>query len=474
MIKTITLYVCLFAFAFSQAQYFEVASNQDFFDASESSVRFIDAESDGDMDVILCGRASNATTHCNLYFNDGNGNFTESSSNDFIGLKDGNIALGDLDNDGDLDVVINGIDGDSVFKTYAYLNNNDGSFTQLFNTNLLETAAGDIVIGDIDNDGDGDILITGSISAQVATKLFLNQGDHTFVEDTSIVFPNLVYSKVMFKDVTNDGALDLFISGESIIVPNYVSQLYVNDGTGSFSLTTNPFDPVNFSQADFGDIDNDGDLDLFLSGFNDLDGHSAKTYLNDGLGNFTVSSSNFEPLASNEAHFIDVDNDGDLDILRSGEPFFQAFIIELYLNDGLGNYILEEDSTLEGFSGDLDIADIDGDGFKDFLITGYDFEAAKHTVLYKNIAENLSVSDVSIADVSVYPNPSKGLFHLNVNEHFINSTLEVYDILGKSIKRETIRAIETTLDLRSFNKGVYVLKVNSTQNSNEIFKLILD
>jgi len=100
-----------------------------------------------------------------------------------------------------------------------------------------------------------------------------------------------------------------------------------------------PFEGVFRSSIEFADVDNDEDLDLFISGFTDDEKSFAKLYHNDGLGNFTESvNTPFEPGGACSSKFADIDNDGDPDLLITGGTSSSNIFTKLYTNDGAGNF----------------------------------------------------------------------------------------------------------------------------------------
>ena len=253
---------------------------------------------------------------------------------------------------------------------------------------LLGNQWGSIDFADIDNDSDNDLIVSGYIGGLIITKLLNNDGKGNFkiIKDTP--FDGVYLGNVKFIDIDNDNDQDVFINGDAIF-GEFITKLYLNDGKGNFTLKTQtPFEGVH--QGDFGfiDIDNDNDKDLFISGLSKLNTPSTKLYLNNGMGDFSLlSPSIFDTLT---LHFscvaiADVDNDLDQDILASGENNLSVTQTQLYLNNGKGIFSLDSNnSIINVIARDLSFVDIENDGDQDVLISGTDNTYQDVTKLYKN------------------------------------------------------------------------------------------
>ncbi len=332
-----------------------------------------DIDADGDLDLIFANGSGfsspGAAQPQRVYINNGSGVFTDESSArlGFSGWCRG-VELGDIDDDGDLDLIFA---QDFNKLPHLFTNNGNGFFTdvtaaQLPNITLSSSRA---QFGDVDNDGDLDIYITSGSTNRFGCgqyRLYFNDGSGFFTDVTSTHLPiGAVCSNMdcIFGDI--DGDFDLDVKTASTGSNN--SRLYRNDGTGVFSLvTTIPGDSSCYSY-DFGDINGDGDLDLI--GINAGSGSTELLLENDGTGAFTNISSQISPNLSaddNDSKFFDYDNDGDLDLiiarLGSGGE-------RIYNNDGHGNFTqmagviqIISDSSL-----DIMVADLTNDGRLDIV-----------------------------------------------------------------------------------------------------------
>ena len=333
-----------------------------------------DLDGDGDLDIVFAngGGFGSATTpqRQRIYINNGSGVFTDESGPRIgaLAARCRGVELGDIDNDGDLDMIFA---QDFNAQPALYLNNGAGFFTKVTATQLpqITLSSSRAQFGDIDNDGDLDIYITSGTTSRFTCgqyRVWVNDGNGFYTDETASRHPIANVCNNMdciFGDIDND--FDLDIKTASTGVNN--SRLFRNDGTGVFTLDNSvPADSSCYSY-DFADIDGDGDLDLL--GVNGGPGSTELLLKNDGNGNFTNVSSQISPNPSqddNDSKFFDYDDDGDLDMLigrlgSGGE--------KIYNNDGNGNFTLTSglitvisDSTL-----DIMVADLDNDGDLDIV-----------------------------------------------------------------------------------------------------------
>ena len=103
-------------------------------------------------------------------------------ANEFMAVSNGNITYSDIDNDGDEDVLITGTLNNGDGSTKLYINDGNGFFAEALGTSFPDIRYGDAAFSDIDNDGDNDILITGFLAGTHITKLYKNNGLGDFTE----------------------------------------------------------------------------------------------------------------------------------------------------------------------------------------------------------------------------------------------------------------------------------------------------
>ncbi|HEX5054496.1 MAG TPA: VCBS repeat-containing protein [Planctomycetota bacterium] len=339
-----------------------------------TSTAFGDVDGDGDLDVVF-GNAYSPQQN-QLYLNDGHGSFSDATAN--LPVVNDNtwfMAFGDVDVDGDLDLVCG-----NRGQNRLYLNNGTGVFTdataaQLPADNDYTTA---VALGDIDGDGDLDIVCANS---QTQNRLYVNTGNGTFIDATATRLPidNDSTQAVALGDVDGDGDLDLVFGNEF----GQQNRLCSNDGTGTFTDVTAaqmPFDNDTTVSIALGDVDGDGDLDMVVGNWQY---QQNRLYLNNGSGTFTnVTATQLPSLADSTDGVMlgDVDGDGDLDLVVGNTGYYCGYYYcygnpnQLYLNNGSGTFTNVTAAQMPvdyDVTENLALGDVDGDGDVDFVTANY-------------------------------------------------------------------------------------------------------
>jgi gliding motility-associated-like protein len=319
-----------------------------------SSVAWGDYDNDGDLDILLTGSSSSATSGFTyIYRNNGNGTFTDSGIQFPFGLKEGALAWGDYDNDGDLDILFTGVSGSNVI-TKVYRNNGNGTFTDSGNslTNLSSSSA---AWGDYDNDGDLDILITGVIGSgqpnagQRTSIIYRNRGDETF-ENSAIPLHGVSNSAIAWGDYDNDGYLDIILTGYDNNF-DVATKIYHNNGNETFTDISTPIPGVHHGSVAWGDYDNDGSLDLLITGQTLMGTRISSIYRNTGSGTFQDISAPLTGVDNSSAAWGDYDKDGKLDIIITGTDNINNFT-NIYRNDAtIANTVPVTPTTLTSTPG---------------------------------------------------------------------------------------------------------------------------
>ena len=361
-----------------------------------SAIAFADVDGDGDPDVLIAGAGFTGTgSSTKLYLNDGSGNFSLVSNTPFAGVRRGSLVFGDLDGDGDQDVLISGT-SENTPLTHLYFNDGAGNFSLANDTPFAGLGFGENAIADVDGDGDLDILTTGTSSSNAPTaSMYINNGSGVFELKPGTPFIGAFESAAAFADVDGDGDQDVVIS----TIEHFPAMLYINDGNGNFTIKENSLKKVGKGTVDFADLDGDGYPELLLTGRNR--GKHAKLYRNDGSGNFSQIYAN--GLAKSSVAFADIDGDGDQDVLVLGKSWFDRSRLQFYSNDGTGNFTKLEGQNIKAvdFSA-LDFADVDGDGDQDLLITGLSSTEQPIAKLYSNDGNGLFTEVIGTPFVPVH------------------------------------------------------------------------
>jgi hypothetical protein len=330
--------------------------------------RAADFDGDGDRDLLLAKEwAPNV-----LLLNDGKGRFTDASDRIPQVRRDSeDIAVGDFDGDGDLDAVVSS--EDDVIPEY-YVNDGAARFTDGGDRLPFRGQANAVVAGDVDGDGDLD-LVFGCAGAE---GLMLNDGRGTFTDGTAGRIPasSDVTQDVALGDLDGDGDLDLLVANEG-----GGSRLLVNDGRGAFAPASAAALPPRAEaevsrNGDLGDADGDGDLDALFANVGYLGGVPGnRLMLNDGRGNLAEATAGRLPTgsySSMDADFVDLDRDGDLDIVTAGFPAGSRY--RVFLNDGSGRFAETDEAippSLTGEAVEVEAADYDGDGAVDLYLANF-------------------------------------------------------------------------------------------------------
>jgi hypothetical protein len=244
---------------------------------------------------------------------------------------------------------------------------------------------GEAAWGDFDNDGDLDLALTGSTAAfpnyQPFAKIFRNTNG-SFAPIDAPLQP-VAKSALAWADYDNDGDLDLLLLGDtSAVAPAVpITHLYRNDN-GNFQREAFALENVWSGAAAWGDFDNDGDLDLALAGRKSDEQNVAKLYRNTGQG-FVDIEAGLLGLAAGAMAWGDYDNDGDLDLALSGDAGGARFFTKIYRNDD-GAFV-DIDAPLRGVVyGAVAWNDFDLSGNLDLLVHGFD-GAGQTAKLYLNV-----------------------------------------------------------------------------------------
>jgi len=395
-----------------------------------SGAAWIDVENDGDYDLYLVNGAGGPETTNALYLNLGDGTFEPALK--VCGVLDAGegmaVSVADYDNDGFSDLMVMNY-GDFVL----YHNNGDGTFSDVtataFPDGIDQIWYGGSSWGDFDGDGNLDVYVAGYVDLSrnrgnkglrfpmdfdgYANRLFHNNGDGTFTDiaDAAGVADGFRKSmQILVADFNDDNRPDILVGNDTD--PN---GLYLNRGDGTFKEFSGP---SGLSSTDgsmgitWGDYNNDQMMDLYISNYTgeaDLlltmvdntssnDGKTKNAIFMADFGSPIVQQSTWS-LVGWGTGFVDLDNDGDLDLFVAGGHLNgvsgdnRDFNL-LFENRGNGRFVNASEA-----SGVLKpgkrihraaiFGDYDNDGRIDFYVVNngeesYNDDSDRHGVLFHN------------------------------------------------------------------------------------------
>ncbi|MCB2207822.1 MAG: VCBS repeat-containing protein [Bacteroidetes bacterium] len=360
-----------------------------------------DFNKDGLVDIFTCGLFE--ANH--LYINSGDNRFIDKAQQWKISginsLYNRELNLGacaaDFDNDGDPDLYVTVLNGKNkfyqnirgeYFVEYSQISGGTGETNDRTNC---------VITGDVDNDGDLDIFITNE---NTSNRLYLNNGAGIFSEEVSTITGlETKYGGMgcCFGDIDNDNDLDLYVanwSATNILYRNLLQetgQLIFKNISDSSGVSGEVYSKSN--AAVFADIDNDADLDLFVTNRKT----SNRIYINNGQGMFTDNSASMlgiDTLKSYGTVIIDFNGDGYKDIYVSnvGRNVFYKNIEGKRFVDNT----LEYGAGIEGYSTGSAACDFDNNGAIDLYVANYVGESSAILLNSQNDEQFIKVEIKSI------------------------------------------------------------------------------
>jgi hypothetical protein len=297
-----------------------------------------DYDNDGDLDLFVAGGNLSPVLNTNsLFRNDGAGAFTRVRAGPLTtDLLDTSVASwGDFDNDGFIDLfTARGENSTNVL----YRNSGESSFTRTANTFGSQTVATyGCAWADYDNDGRLDLCLIGATNFLYRN---LSSGQFESIVNRGISPATRESIICSWGDYDNDGFLDLYVAEGGTIPPPGVDRLFHNDGNGGFEQITNSgisTEPGWGTGCSWADFDNDGFLDLLTCRQNNTDNI---LYHNEGNGTFSrLTRGSLGTIGGNSVTGVwgDYDNDGFLDLFVSNGGFVGVQSSFLYRNNGNAN-----------------------------------------------------------------------------------------------------------------------------------------
>jgi len=293
----------------------------------------------------------------------------------FTGISGGDVALGDVNGDGRPDLVVTGNTSAvrSRPRTTLYLSRKDGTFDRRANA-FPNVMGGAVAVGDIGNDGGMDVLLTGGRADGRVASLYRGDGEGSFTQAEGGL-TGVAGGSASMADVNRDGHLDLLITGrrpaqsDKLEAPP-TATLYLGDGAGDFRRASADLHGVADGSASIGDVNEDGHPDLLIAGTDTSATPSTRLYLGDGAGGFTVANAGLVGLTQGTTAIGDLTGDGHADLLVTGLNDEERPTTQLYVGNGRGEFEGAEAGFPDVVAGDIALGDVDEDGLTDVLMTG--------------------------------------------------------------------------------------------------------
>jgi sugar lactone lactonase YvrE len=294
----------------------------------------------------------------NVLLGNGDGTFKIGASTFGPTSQTGSFILGDFNNDGIPDVAaIDAVLYGASNTITIFLGNGDGTFTVAGTSPAIGYNPTAIATADINGDGNADLIVVqqgSSTSSNAQVVVFLGNGEGTFAEASSTTSISSPVTTITPTDINNDGNIDLVLgNGATILLGN---------GDGTFTVVPGPAGQGSVSVAD---VNNDGFPDLVFGG-------AAPTsylavFLGNGDGTFTAVPAGSNPQVPIGGMAIgDLNQDGIPDIVYAIPGTTE---IGLLIGKGDGTFVQTAATATYGydFSGNIVVADFNGDGWPDVL-----------------------------------------------------------------------------------------------------------
>ena len=353
--------------------------------ATSRALALGDLDDDGDLDLVI----ANSDQSNRVYLNDGEGNFSGTAIGTLVQVSR-DVELRDVDGDGDLDLLV----ANEGASNRLHLNGGSGLFDDGVELGGDVDATMALVSGDLDGDGDID-LIAGNVDGPDRFYLNLGRqqggGEGTFDGGHSLLIDNGDVSALLLYDFAGNGSPDLLAAtqtGTVSLFRNSSLNLYGN-GYGGVASRDIGSEAEESLAAAVADLDGDGDLDYVVGNHH---GAPNRIYLNQGDGSFAMAGTFGIAAESTQAlRLADLDGDGDVDIV-SGNWVAPN---RVYLNQGDGNFGSGSDLSSDADqTTSLALADLNQDQIIDLVVGNW----GQKNRLYLGLGDGSFAAGIDISD----------------------------------------------------------------------------
>ena len=368
----------------------------------EGAVAWGDFDNDGWPDFIVSGCKDGnypCTAKTAIYRNNGAstpGSF-QNMGVPLPQLSYASAAWGDHDNDGLLDFVVSGQDDGGAKLTRVYRGLGVSPWFTPTAISLIDVNSGSLAWGDYDNDGRLDLAISGYSGSGARTRIYRNSSDGSFSLAADLA--PLYNSSLAWGDYNRDGLLDLVVMGRPSDAALPETWLYRNAGGGQFSdVSGTGLTAEDRGSLAWGDYDNDGFLDLLITGYTGTS-NLTRVYRNVSGGGTFANLATLSSVDNGTVAWGDYDNDGFLDAFVGGLEAISE-TLHLFRNSGSSPYVFSEVSLGDlGLSpSSMSLGDSNRDGRLDVLVTGSTVDIPV-TAVYSN----------TVPTANTPPSPPSGL-----------------------------------------------------------------
>ncbi len=375
------------------------------------------------------------------------------------GIYMGDLVINDLDKDGDLDVVISGLDKNRQPLAGIVLNKTGETFEFIIPENFNGLSQCSIGILDYNSDGLNDILMSGVSHFNIQTNLYLGRGNHQF-QKTKHTFPNVFNGSILIENINQDKKPDVIISGVDKDNTFKTSVFLQSEHKSEFKCIESSIIPTVKGNIECIDLNGDALPDLLVNGEQMHNKIQLKAYINVGLGAFTPIELNEELKGSilGDLKVLDINNDRREDILLTGWNG-ETTISELYINKTEGWY--KESLPIATRFSSIDIDKAVFSSSLNMISTGKTTLNQSKTHIWTLKQDKVKEDSIDNVENAPKIEIKNDILYISTSERKYLGTPEIYDVLGRN-KTQDIRFINAhQLQIQNLPKGGYILKYSN-------------